>query len=504
MSVKLSPQQHDQIFNILKRSFSDFALFDSLVAVKLRQALIDSNSIEINEKSTKRVVERYFAVDAFKSPEQKALIYPLELIFQACYVLVISHRESSKATQWRDVDTLLRHYPQFARDVDADELQYLLNYRNVVKIALSIIPARLNKGRLLQIGGKLEGSHNEYITGSGQKIEVIRRTDVYHQEGKIKIVLKKPRVKHSIAPAPVTFSDPSMSPSVVTSDDESSPPQQQQSLEKRKRKRATTVITCTSSSFSHTKLKMMKLPVEDLDTLLNGKGSDFSATAVQQRPYLPSRSGPMVLSADIKKDASSPAVWPTPRRTNPNTGSHLSLQSLVDLPTESLHHRGTSSPAVSYLDAATIRVADSYFGGDSDFYPLSYPPYNPSSSLSSAPSVPYMARDTTYDLMLNCSLLSNASEFWGGDLEEGDDRAVNDLLAVSAAAAPAAVISQESFVPVPAMPTLSRSLSSVSLSLMDLSGLDDDCCCEDEDLLFGGPVLMGDLLPTTADVVEAC
>eukprot|EP01034_Spumella_vulgaris_P002199 gene2199-2865_t len=67
-----------------------------------------------------------------------------------------------------------------------------------------------------------------------------------------------------------------------------------------------------------------------------------------------------------------------------------------------------------------------------------------------------MVRDTTYNLMLNCGLLSNAS--W---------RAARISLSMSL-------------------------LLHLSLSLMDLSGLVDDDCCED-DLLFGGPVLMGDL-----------
>jgi hypothetical protein len=68
---------------------------------------------------------------------------------------------------------------------DHQELQYLLNYRNYLRIALQIIPARLNKQLLLKVASRLEGSKNEYITGGGQKIAVTRRVDIYEKEGNV-------------------------------------------------------------------------------------------------------------------------------------------------------------------------------------------------------------------------------------------------------------------------------------------------------------------------------
>ena len=67
------------------------------------------------------------------------------------------------------VDELLRRYPDFVEVKERQELQYLLAFRNIIRIALLVIPPLSNKQLLLNnIGGRLEGSGNEYIIGTGQ------------------------------------------------------------------------------------------------------------------------------------------------------------------------------------------------------------------------------------------------------------------------------------------------------------------------------------------------
>lgn len=194
MAKVLVKPQHVQIFSQIKSSFSDFHLFDNLVSEKLKQAIIDSDNIEINFKTTKKVVERYFDIEAFKTPEQKLIWAQIQLIFKACYVLILSNQPSSQALFWEDTDTLLDQYPQFA-SVDNDELQLLLNFRNMTKITLMVIPARLNKQCILKIAGRLEGSQNEYITGGGQKPAVTRRVEIYEREGGISAEKRPDRVR---------------------------------------------------------------------------------------------------------------------------------------------------------------------------------------------------------------------------------------------------------------------------------------------------------------------
>lgn len=183
MSKVMSPR-HEEIFDQIKSSFSDFHLFDFLVAEKLKLAIVDSDNIELNMKTTKKVAERYFDVESFKTNEQKLVWAQIQLIFKSCYVLILSKKDSCQKLFWSDVKTLLEHYPQF-ESVDAEEQNLLLNFRNMVKVTLLVVPARLNKQCILKIAGRLEGSQNEYITGGGQKPAVTRRVQIYEQEGGI-------------------------------------------------------------------------------------------------------------------------------------------------------------------------------------------------------------------------------------------------------------------------------------------------------------------------------
>ena len=94
------------------------------------------------------------------------------------------------------VDELLRRYPDFVEVKERQELQYLLAFRNIIRIALLVIPPLSNKQLLLNIGGRLEGSGNEYITGTSQKICVTRRVIIYEQEGSIAVQKKKLQIPH--------------------------------------------------------------------------------------------------------------------------------------------------------------------------------------------------------------------------------------------------------------------------------------------------------------------
>jgi hypothetical protein len=95
------------------------------------------------------------------------------------------------------VDELLRRYPDFVEVKERQELQYLLAFRNIIRIALLVIPPLSNKQLLLNIGGRLEGSGNEYITGTGQKICVTRRVIIYEQEGSVTVQKKKPKIPYA-------------------------------------------------------------------------------------------------------------------------------------------------------------------------------------------------------------------------------------------------------------------------------------------------------------------
>jgi hypothetical protein len=82
------------------------------------------------------------------------------------------------------------NYPEF-RDENIEELCLLLKFRNMLKIALQVIPGENHKNCLLRIAARLEGSCKEYITGGGSKPAVRRRELVFSRESGINPV-KRP------------------------------------------------------------------------------------------------------------------------------------------------------------------------------------------------------------------------------------------------------------------------------------------------------------------------
>lgn len=194
MPVVLSPAIHEEIFQMIKKSFADFALFESLVEKKLRNVIEDADKVEIDVKTTRKLTERYFDVQAFQTEKQKVALAQIHIILRTCYVLILSYHDNVKQLMWPNVQTLLEHYPQFA-DQDEQELKYLLRFRNYLRIALLIVPPRLNKQLLLKIAAHLEGSGQEYITGGGQKPCVTRRVQIYEKEGNIRAEKRLERLR---------------------------------------------------------------------------------------------------------------------------------------------------------------------------------------------------------------------------------------------------------------------------------------------------------------------
>lgn len=199
MPVALSPNIHEEIFEKVRTAFSDFALFEQIVGKQLKQLISDANNIEIDAKSLRKLTEKYFDVDSFKTEQQKLILQQIHLVLRTAYVVILSYHENVKPLLWNDVNKLLENYPQF-QGQDEDELKYLLTFRNYLRVSLLIIPARLNKQLLLKIAAKLEGSRNEYITGGGQKPCVTRRVEIYEQEGNIQPEKRQDRIRPPTMP----------------------------------------------------------------------------------------------------------------------------------------------------------------------------------------------------------------------------------------------------------------------------------------------------------------
>ena len=196
--ISLTNEERNEIFESLRVCFSDFPNFDSMVAEKLQQLLIDVDSTEIDELSAKKVTDKYFDTKSFKdTPERKLLFTQIQLIFKCCFVLILKKHLTLQHLRWFTIEELLNVYQNhssFTNLTDLTELQYLLEFRNTLRIALEIIPPAAHKQLLINIAGRLEGSSCvEYITGGGQKPCVQRRVAIYEHEGHIQRGTKTPK-----------------------------------------------------------------------------------------------------------------------------------------------------------------------------------------------------------------------------------------------------------------------------------------------------------------------
>lgn len=195
MALSLSPEKQEEVFVFMKKAFSDFPYFDSLIAQPIRKLIQDANSIEIDRNFVKVIAERYLDVNAFLAKDQKQLLDSLKIILTATAIHLYSFSEASREVPlFTTFEELSSAYPDLMEDVDPDvdeqEVKYLLLYRNYMMLALRLVPAKGNKLFLLRIMERLEGSNEQYITGTGQKRTVTRRVSIYQREGDV-IAIKK-------------------------------------------------------------------------------------------------------------------------------------------------------------------------------------------------------------------------------------------------------------------------------------------------------------------------
>lgn len=177
----LSSMQKEEVFRAIKSNFTDFLHFNDILASPLRQLIDGSENIEFTYVTSSHIVERYFDVKEYQCPERKTILHDITMIMKACLVLLFSYHPQAQRYMFRSTAEMLSYYPHFI-DCDSRELCLLLRFRNIMRIAILLIPARQNKHMLLKIAGRLEGAHRDYIMGGGQRKEVDRRVNIFHQE----------------------------------------------------------------------------------------------------------------------------------------------------------------------------------------------------------------------------------------------------------------------------------------------------------------------------------
>lgn len=214
--VSLSSEEMHEIFSFLHRNFADMCLTEE-ESSRLKSCIEEANGTTITKFTTKRVLERYFQDRKYFSDHpDKNRRRDLTVLFKSCYVLICFYQHRYAHLKYKSVEELKQNYPQFAqRNLFDDELQLLLRFRNLMRIALVIIDAQSNKHVLLKIAGRLEGSHREYITGGGQTLAVKCRVEIYEREGAVqpkKRPERKPRLFNEMGYDDCSIDEDGLSP----------------------------------------------------------------------------------------------------------------------------------------------------------------------------------------------------------------------------------------------------------------------------------------------------
>lgn len=184
---------HEEIVQKLYIMFRDIPFYDRLIADKIRQIVLDADRLEINARTTAKLAQIYFGKrEDFVGKEGKMVLYQINVAVRCCYVLLLSYNPAIAEAHFMNMEQLLEKYPQF-RDEDDREKELLLRFRNMMALALTIIPAANNKEKLMDIVGRLEGAGRRYITGGGATQSTKRRAEIFQEESDLKPVQRGSR-----------------------------------------------------------------------------------------------------------------------------------------------------------------------------------------------------------------------------------------------------------------------------------------------------------------------
>lgn len=145
------------------------------------QAIIERTVVQTTaNKELNKLTLRPILKELRKLFPRKEIWAEMNILFKCCYVLILSLRDDSLL--WLDQRQFLENYryPEFA-DLNAEEVQKLMVFRNAMRVSLQLIEAKHHKGELLEIAGRLSG--RSVTTGGGQTADTTRCVMIYEHEG---------------------------------------------------------------------------------------------------------------------------------------------------------------------------------------------------------------------------------------------------------------------------------------------------------------------------------
>lgn len=186
-------------------------LYDQLINESFSPALKEDKRIKTALPATLKLFEKYTASTPFDNLTMKQALNiasgpfnePIErvnrktelrLCVEAAFILVLSNCKESSQLTLTEVE-FLESYPDFNPDnIGAVEFKILFRFRNILKVALHVIPALGNKDHLLDISTRLvEGYTVRRVTGSGATPATRRRVEIILKEGDLVVPKRPPR-----------------------------------------------------------------------------------------------------------------------------------------------------------------------------------------------------------------------------------------------------------------------------------------------------------------------
>lgn len=166
--------------SIMRSMFSDIEKYEDMEP-RLAGAIGFLQVNPINFSLVNTLTEKYYSKDEIKSMGSNKWKV-IRWIFSTCCVLVVSLEDRAKEVIWETTAVLTEAYPMLANKFKSLDLNLLLSFRNAVRVAMLIMDPKRKKDQFLFMAGRLEGTKERYITGSGQSLAVTMRVEIFRQE----------------------------------------------------------------------------------------------------------------------------------------------------------------------------------------------------------------------------------------------------------------------------------------------------------------------------------
>ena len=157
----------------------------TLIGARLHEIVSTFSPSTVDKNFVAKLLKGNFKTELFVSKEDQTVLFAVEVVLKAAAIYFLSLLPENMFEIFNTTDELLKEYPMLCKEPissDPAEMEYLLTYRNMMAVALTVIPAKCNKKLLLTVCAMLEGSGRHYATGGTQSRATSIRVWIYEQE----------------------------------------------------------------------------------------------------------------------------------------------------------------------------------------------------------------------------------------------------------------------------------------------------------------------------------